>query len=496
MGFRYLRPWLGLVLLLGLSFSVSAMPILPTYHNYNYNEWDQSVPSPAGYYPEFAFDGDDLGIDSFVSPQHMFVHSNQYLYLLDSGNSRIVVLDSDFKLLSVLDEFHSENGSENLNNPSGIFVTEDGMIFVADRGNSRVVKMDQEGMILEEFVKPQSELYPQDQPFQPTKVIVDDAGTVYVIAHGVYQGAVMYSSTGDFLGFYGSNRVQTTMELLSDFVWKRILSREQQSRMARYVPVQYSNFTIDKDGFIYTVTRVPRDSGEECRKLNPMGNNILRTRKKLKTFGDQESAWVFGQEIRTQLVDVHVDDLGFINVLDETRGRVFQYNQEGDLVLIFGGLGNQLGTFKNPVSIEGFGDRLIVLDSQKANVTVFRPTEFGSAVRTAVSRYSAGLYQESVEPWREVLRRNSNYELAYVGIGKAMMMVHNYPEAMKYFKLGYDRKSYSEAFKEYRTELLRKHFGKISLLVVIGLVLAWRLIKGKPIIPRFHRGGRKVVSFK
>ena len=40
--------------------------------------------------------------------------------------------------------------------------------------------------------------------------------------------------------------------------------------MARNVPVEYANFDIDADGFIYTVTEVST-STDAVKKLNPSG---------------------------------------------------------------------------------------------------------------------------------------------------------------------------------------------------------------------------------
>ena len=41
--------------------------------------------------------------------------------------------------------------------------------------------------------------------------------------------------------------------LISRF-WKSLFSQEQKDKMARYVPIQYSNFDLDSEGFIYTCT--------------------------------------------------------------------------------------------------------------------------------------------------------------------------------------------------------------------------------------------------
>lgn len=78
----------------------------------------------------------------------------------------------------------------------------------------------------------------------------------------------------------------------------------------------------------------------------------------------------------------------------------------------------------------------------------------------------------AVPVWREVLKLNSNYDIAYIGIGKSLLMDKNNKEALKYFKLGMDRDGYSVAFKRYRREVMQEHFGTFLTAVMI-LVLAW-----------------------
>ena len=44
--------------------------------------------------------------------------------------------------------------------------------------------------------------------------------------------------------------------------------------MTRNVPVEYANFDIDADGFIYTVTEAANTTTDAVKKLNPAGYNI------------------------------------------------------------------------------------------------------------------------------------------------------------------------------------------------------------------------------
>jgi hypothetical protein len=61
--------------------------------------------------------------------------------------------------------------------------------------------------------------------------------------------------------------------------------------------------------------------------------------------------------------------------------------------------------------------------------------------------------------------------MAYHAIGKAMYKAERYEEAMQYFKLARTRGDYSQAFKEYRKELMREHFEWILVGVVVLFIL-------------------------
>ena len=99
-------------------------------------------------------------------------------------------------------------------------------------------------------------------------------------------------------------------------------------------------------------------------------------------------------------------------------------------------------------------------------LTVFAPTTYGSLIREAVTALYDGRVEESTAAWRKVLQLSGNFEVAYIGIGNSLMKQGDNREAMNYFKLGSTREYYSEAFKQYRKEIVMAHFGKIVLTVI------------------------------
>lgn len=436
------------------------------YSGYTYDAYGRSVPTPITYTPEETTYGEDLGIGVFKGGEDLFVYDNK-LYILDTGNNRIVVLDSDMKLVSEISKFVDKYGKESpLNNPKGLFIKND-LLYIADTDNSRIITADFNGNILSDLKTPQSSLISPDAGFKPTKLVVDRANNIYVQCAGYYSGLVEYNKKGEFKGFYGGNRVQLTFSLLTIQFWKSIFNKEQRESLQRFVPVEYSNIFISGD-FIYTATKTTETSRDEVQKLNPMGVNVLHTSTGQPiNFGDLEVAIHRGIKYDNAFVDIHVDKEGIISVLDETKGRVFLYDQEVNLLGTFGASGSQKGAFKIPTAIEKINNNYVILDKEKRSLTVFKESEYMSYIRKGIKDYSSGLYKESIEQWRNVLRYNSGYTLAYKSIGRAMLQNKEYIEALRYLRLGHDQEGYSRALGVYRKEFVRQYF----LLIVIGIVL-------------------------
>lgn len=464
------------------------------YNGYNYNEF-RIVATPNGYLPDRAITGIDCGAGQFKSPQDFFVDKNNNIYVLDSGNNRVVILDSDFKLKKILDKFVSENGVETLNNPTGIFVDDKGLIYIADKENGRVLISDQDGHISKVIGKPITDTLPQNFVFKPKKVIKSITGVTYVLAENVVNGALEFDEDGNFTGYFGSNLVEFTLNLFWKTVVNHFLNKKQRMQLTRRVPIEYASLDIDEKGFIYTCTdasRTPFPTGQ-IKKLNHLGKNLMKN----ISYDPAGPEFINSNTtIKTDFIDIDVDKDGFLNVLDSGRGKVYKFDQESSLLFVFGtnsgAGGTQLGTFKMPVAVESMDGKVLVLDAKKNNITVFTETAFAQKVIKAIKLYRDGLNAEALEPWREVLKANNNYELAYTGIGKALMNEGQFKEAMKYFKLGQEKVYYSDAFKEYRTQVLREHFSTIMYLILALMILIY-IIKRRKRIRSIISGIRREV---
>lgn len=436
------------------------------------------VDSPVPYLPSDVIRGSAYGIGDFSAPDDLFVSADRKIYLLDSGNGRIVVFDENWRLVRTLAEFRDGEKPEKLSGPKGIYVTPEGTIFVADTGNKRVVEMDAEGRFLRILEAPKSDVLRAGFDFVPSKIALDQAKRIYVVGEGVFDGIMEFDFDGEFIGFTGTNRVRFNA---ADYFWKTVSTREQKDKMVMFVPVEFNNLDVDDEGFLYSTTS-EKFSANPIQRLNPSGTDILRRDGYNPPAGDAETAAV-GSSMNGPSVfaDIAAGPAGTYSALDTNRGRVFTYNEDGDLLYIFGQRGNQAGTFKTPVAIDRVGDRIIVLDRDFRHIVVFEPTAFGAAVNEAVLHHFEGREELSAGSWEKVLSLNGNYDIAYIGIGKALLRQNRYKEAMDHFQNGHNRKYYSKAFALYRKQLLREHFGTAmtGLLAAAAVYAAIRAVRRK-----------------
>lgn len=405
----------------------------------------------------------DVGKVGLNKPNDLFIDDKGLLYVADTGNNRIVKLDGDGKVLAI---FGKEQGVE-LKDPNGIFVDQYGDMFVADTGSKKVIHLSPKGEFVEAFGKPESSLLRADLEFAPDKVIMDRRGYLYVLNKNDYSGFMMIDAMNRFRGYIGANRVP--------FEWSRLLVRllatpEQREQLNNAVPAQNSNLTVDNKGFIYTPTvLIDKD---QIKKFNAMGENIYTK----KFFG--ESSIESGALDLPYFVDLAVDQYGIVNALDAMSRKIYQYDQEGNLLAVFGGQGDVKSRFEYPASIVvDKAGKIYVLDRDRNNIQIFQPTRFAELVHQASQLYFNGRYQDALIPWKEVLKIDENYPLAHRGVAKALMKEEKWTEAMKEFKLGEDQDGYSKAFSEYRHDIMRKYLGWILIAAAIVVYAIFLIVK-------------------
>lgn len=466
--------FLSLVIVFIMIFTITSYA--ETGKSYTYNGDGEAVKTPNPYEVIDVLEKDDFGLNA---PQDIKVYDNK-LYILDSGNQRIVVVDNKLELFKVIN-FTKDNNPYETKELRGFYIDKRG-IFVADRTANKVFLVNFDGEVIHEYSKPKTEMLTENNTFLPLKVLTDSIGQIYVLVENEYRGAVVLSEQGDFEGFFASSTIEATADVVLSNLWRKFMTEAQLAASKQNIPNDFKNFTIDNNDFFYVVQGTSLNTTKLLRKMNSQGQDILSA----DTFGDLKLTSNTNTEVKSSLIAVTVDDSGFISVLDNTWNRVFQYNREGELLYVFAGKGTQKGTFVNPVSIASWNDNLLVLDCDSSSVTVFTPTEFGKNIRKGDLLYQDGRFEESVEPWENVLKMDENYEMAYNGIGKAYLMKKDYEKAMEYFEISDSKENYSLAYKRYRNVLMKKSFTPV-LIVVVTLIVLIFVIK--------HFFGRKINGF-
>ncbi|MBQ3057995.1 MAG: hypothetical protein IJD00_03505 [Clostridia bacterium] len=453
------------------------------YQGYIYDSYDKSNPAPVGYEPEKVVNQNVLGLSSIGRLYDMDFDKEGNLYVLDSDNSSIYVLDVNLQLKSTL-TLNQDGEPVNFSKAQGIYIHKTGdekLIYIADTEQGRILVSDKDGNVVNVFTRPETSLIPESTEFRPTKVVVSDEETVYILCQHVYSGVLMLNQYGEFLGFCGSNKIEMTATVLFNYMWKKLLSEDLKTSQSRYVPVEYSGLDIDEEGYLLACSVSGTDKTESIRRLNAKGNNIFP----LETvFGDLETSEVGENVVSTTFTDVTSIGEGVFAALDLALGRVFVYDTEGSFLLSFGTLGNQVGTFKTPVAIASYSDYVYVLDQATNTITMFTVNDYGKTVLDASRSYLKGLYNESIDLWESVLVQNGAFETAYVSIGRSLINLEDYKGAMKYFKLGQSRVDYSRAFQEYRTRLISEWFDVIFIAIIViavGLFIFFKFRKKKKI---------------
>ncbi|MDP4132604.1 MAG: YIP1 family protein [Bacillota bacterium] len=467
---------LVMVLMCGLISSYAQEP----YAGYNYNYYGKAS-SPNGFLPVKEYYGDEWGTGYLKDPADVYVDSHDFVYILDSGNGRIIKLDKDFNLVKCIDTFKLNGVSSPLNLPQGICVTADGEIYICDTQNSRVIVTDQNGNILRSYGKPNTELIGETVTFLPKKVTVTATGDMYIIADNIVDGALVITQEGKFLGFFATDDVTLTYDSLKVVFWRLIMTEEQIRKMMSLQPVPFDNMYLKGD-FLYTATLYERETNQ-IRKVNPASVNLFSG----KYYGESYNNSSGGGYQQAAFIDVNVDDKGFVYCLDRKFCKVFMYNQDSELLMVFGGNEEKLGHFAIPSAIETVGNKVLVLDTNKKTLTVFEPTYYGEQVMKGSYLYDHGKYQEAVDPWKKVLKLNTNYELAYRGIARAEYLMGDYKQAIKHFESGYDRDGYSESRQKLRSQVISDNFTlvmSIILIIIVGLTILGK--KKKKILAACH----------
>lgn len=468
-----------------LILMIGCLPVsaITPYSTYTYSIDGFALMSPDAYTPDRQIDSAYMGVSPAIDdPRDLFVDGNKNIYIADAANNRIVVLDRYYKLKFYINDFTNGQGvKDSLNNPSGVYVTDE-KIYVADTDNNRIVMYELNGDFYKIIEEPDSDVFPAGSIYKPVAIAVDAYGRIYVISSTTYMGVIAINEEGDFQGFIGAQKV--TIDALT-ILWRRFQTDEQRKLSQQYVSTEFNNITIDEKGFIYVTTSSIDENKQQgaikdkkgefapVKKLNTAGADIMKRNGFFGPGGEVNITNVSTAEIAgpSKIIDVAIGPENTWSLIDEKRSKIYTYDSEGNLLFIFGDKGQQLGNIQSIEAIAYLENDILVLDKTSDNITVFRRTEYGDLLLSAIKNTNERQYDTTVNYWTEILKRNNNFDTAYIGIGKSLYRSAEYEESLDYYKSAYDTDNYSNSFKEIRKNWIAKYIILIPIIVIVIVVL-------------------------
>ncbi len=497
---------LVLVLIFGAVYSSAYV----SYDTYTYSISGKQMMSPDAYSPSPSITSTDMGLaDKFGGHQlkgatDIVTDELGNVYIADAGNNRIVVLDKYYKAVHVIDRYYDDAGREVFfNTPEGVYVTDPnktadgkGHIYVCDTKNKSIVVFDREYNYERTITTPESPLL-DPSSFVPNAVAVDIYGRIFVVAKAAYEGIIVLSGDGEFTGFIGAQKVTYS---ITDMIWRKFQTKEQLASQTQNISVAYNNITVDDDGFVYATSdkvsateqlkaiKSKSPDYSPVKKLNSTGHEIMKRNGFFDPGGEVD---VFYAKDVSKITDVALGPEGTWTILDYSRSRLFTYDQNGNLLFAFGdggefGQGDELlgnSEAAQAITYQTVGDKSYILLLDKTNdssnsykLTVYSPTEYCETIISALHNQNEHDYETSIEYWQNVLTMNNNFDLAYIGIGKALYSQGKYQEAYEVLQNAYETTYASKAFAEMRKEIINKWIILIAVVVIALLVVVVKFL--------------------
>jgi DNA-binding beta-propeller fold protein YncE len=504
-----------LVRIICIVFAVLMVAVLPlsaakSYQTYTYSIDGTALYSPDAYSPLQTVNYKDMGLtDAIVDPSDLEVDEDNNVYIVDTGTNRVICLDRYYKARDdvssdglkkgYISEFTNEYGvKDTLTSPRGVFITKDkyvagklveGLIYVCDTARNRIVVFEKDGTYVRIINQPESELFDEGAMYKPVAVAVDAYDRLFVVSESTTEGIIVMTSEGEFTKFIGA---QMTSVSAWEIIMRRFRTDEQQEMTETVSSDPYNNLAITDEGFIYATLSITDKSSQQSaisghskagtyapvKMLNASGDEIMRRNGfwppsgevQITSFSADKNAIVGPSEI----VDVAVGPSGTWSIIDNKRGKIFTYDYDGNLLFAFGNNeGKQLGQIPKITAVvyqqdpEGNYNMLVLDKGDSKSFTVYRQTDYGKILLQALDHQNERQYDMAINDWTEILKRNSNFDAAYVGIGKALYRSNQYEESLEYYKAAYDVTNYSLSYKEIR----KNWIGDWIIMIPVGIGL-------------------------
>lgn len=497
------------------TFSVSAFD---AYETYTYSIDGEPMMSPHAYTASEVYTYSDMSIPTDKKnpiSEDLVADERGYLYLVDKNNNRVLVLDPYYNHIATIDSYIDDrNEVRTFNAPEGVFVTpdrntlddiDDGRIYICDTQNQQIVVFDRDFEYERTISRPSDRIL-EEGAFYPQAIAVDLYGRIFISSQKCFEGIIVLANDGTFTGFIGAQKVT---QGVFERIWRMFQSEEQRKRVELNIPTAYNNVTVDDKGFVYATINFT-DAGDlseqmktieskaakysPIKKLNSTGKEIMRRNGFFDPGGEVN---VLSTMELSKIVDVAIGPAETWTILDSNtsaktkRARTFTYNSNGDLLFAFGDVGLQLGNCVKPEAItyqkftsidsetgrEEVEYRLLVLDHATSDeIIVFSPTEYCKTILSALENENNHNYSQSVEYWQDVLTKNNNFDLAYIGIGKALYNQGDYEGAKKYLEVAYETVFWAKAQNAISDEFTSKWLLFVVVLIIAVAVVLLKLL--------------------
>ena len=269
-------------------------------------------------------------------PKGVAIDAQGRIYVADSGNNRIEVLDANGAPVATWGS--QGTGPGQFQEPWGVAVAPDGTVYVADTWNHRIEKFDSQGKFLAQWGaygttdgRAQS---PDNILWGPRGVAVDSQGNVWVTDTG-NKRVIKYDPNGKVLGQYGG-----------------IGAGDGQF-------MEPVGIAIDGQGNIYVA-----DTWNH--RVQVFDSNFTFLRQWPVEGWDSQSV--------VNKPYIAVDGSGNVYVTDPEAYRVIKYSPDGKVLAVWGKHGTDLGSFDLPtgIAVDTVG-RVLVGDSANSRVMAFDP---------------------------------------------------------------------------------------------------------------------------
>jgi uncharacterized protein (TIGR03663 family) len=275
-----------------------------------------------------------VGEGQFSAPRAIAIGPDGLLYVADSGNNRIQVLDAQGNFVRSWGS--AGTGVGQFQEPWGIAVSDAGRVYVADTWNHRIQVFDQEGNFIStwgHFVDTKGE--PDAEPgvfWGPRDIALDAEGNVYVTDTG-NKRIQEFTPDGQFIAQWGGGGVA--------------LGRFEEP----------TSITFGPDGNVYVADTWNRRVQKFSPDFTPIAEWPIQS---------------WESESPANKPYLRVDSQGNVYVGDPERYRILVFDSQGKFVMTFGQYGFDTASFALPLGMAfDATNNLYVVDSDNNRILEF-----------------------------------------------------------------------------------------------------------------------------